>query len=69
MNRQRKNEDHIKKEKLQLNKGIELILSRRKNPSPKVNIISLEFEKLILFFKREVIIHFKFSFDIRKPQV
>ena len=67
--RQKEKDAHIRKGKLQLNKGIELILSRRKEPSKKANIILLQFEKMLSLFTREFTIYFEFSFDIRKPQV
>lgn len=46
------------------NRGLELILRRRK---PKRSTFFIEFDKIVSFFKREITISFNFSFDIRKP--
>lgn len=46
-----------------MNRGVELILRRRK-PSSKTFIFC--FEKMVSFFNREITIYFNFSFDIRK---
>jgi hypothetical protein len=61
--------DLTKGKKLRLNRGIELILSRRETLKPKTNIILFQFGKMVSFFKREITIYFEFSFDIRKQQV
>ena len=63
-----KKENPIRKEKFRINRGVELILSKRSTQKPTPNIIIFEFEKLISFFKREINIYFKFSLNINKSQ-
>lgn len=45
-----------------INRGVELIIKRRK---PKEKTFSLSFEKMVSLLKREVTISFNFSFDIK----
>lgn len=66
MNNLRGEENPIPKEKLRINRGIELILSRRIPQKP--NIILLQFEKVISFFKKELTVYFKFSLNINNSQ-
>jgi hypothetical protein len=46
------------------NRGVELILSRRR--STKRKLIHIIYEKMICFLKREVTIYFEFSIKLRK---
>jgi len=48
-----------------MNRGIELILRRRK---PRKKTFSFCFDKMVSFLKREVTISLNFSFDVRKSQ-
>ena len=48
-----------------MNRGIELILRRRK---PRKKTFSFCFDKVVSFFKKEVSISLNFSFDVRKSQ-
>ena len=66
MNNLRGEENPTRKEKLRINKGIELILSRRIPQKP--NIILLQIEKVIYFFKKELTVYFKFSLNINNSQ-
>lgn len=68
MRKQRKQENHTEREKLPLNRGVELILRKKDQPQPKHNVLLLKFGKLISLFKREITVYFEFSIDIRKPQ-
>jgi len=68
MSNSNENENPIRKEKLRINRGVELILSKRSIQKPKPNIIIFQFEKLISFFKREINVYFEFSLNINKLQ-
>jgi len=52
--------------KIPLNRGVELLL--RKKKLQKNNVILFQFEKLLNLFKREITVYFEFSLDIRKPK-
>ncbi len=57
------------KEKLEINKGVELMLrNKRKQKEEESKSFQFKFEQMLSFFKREIHIHFDFSLDIRKPQ-
>jgi len=66
MNNLRGEENPTQREKLRINRGIELILSRRVPQKP--NIILLQFEKVISLFKKELTVYFKFSLNINNSQ-
>ena len=68
MRNQRKLENHTRKEKLPLNRGVELILRKKNLSQPKHNVLLLKFGKLLSLFKREITVYFEFSLDIRKPK-
>ena len=68
MNEQKKQGNHIRKEKLPLNRGVELILRKKNQPQPKHNVLLLKFGKLLSLFRREITLYFEFSIDIRKPK-
>ena len=58
-------ENNLNKDELQINRGVELLLrKRRKSDSPKS--FQVKFGKMVAFFKREIVIHFNFYLDIRK---
>jgi len=50
--------------KIPLNRGVELLL--RKKKLQKNNVILFQFGKLLNLFKREITVYFEFSLDIRK---
>jgi hypothetical protein len=50
---------------LDVNRGVELIL-RRKKPEKKTYLLC--FEKMVSLFQREITIYFKFSLNIGKPR-
>ena len=68
MRNQREPENHIRKEKLPLNRGVELILRKKNLSQPKHNVLLLKFGKLLSLFKREITVYFEFSLDVRKPK-
>ena len=64
-------EDQVeKKPKLEINKGVELMLRNKKLVKKRREPKSFQFifGQMVSFFKREIHIYFEFSFDIkRKP--
>ncbi len=52
--------------KIPLNRGVELLL--RKKKEPKNNVILFQFGKLFNIFKKEIAVYFEFSLDIRNPK-
>ena len=60
-------DDNINKNKIRVNRGVELILhgGKRKQTQP----FHIIFEKMVCFLNREVTIYFEFSFKSRKRKV
>ena len=60
-------DDNINKNKIRVNRGVELILhgGKRKQTQP----FHIIFEKMVCFLNREVTIYFEFSFNSRKRKV
>ena len=56
----------LNNDKLEINRGVELLLrNRRKKPDPP-KTFQVKFGKLIALWNREIIFHFNFYLDIRK---
>ena len=55
----------LNKDKPEINRGVELLLRRRKQPE-KPKTFRVKFGNLIALWNREIIFHFDFYFDIRK---
>ena len=55
----------LNKDKPEINRGVELLLRRRRKPE-KPKTFQVKFGNMISFFKREIIFHFNFYLDIRK---
>ena len=55
----------LNKEKPEINRGVELLLRRRRTPE-KPKTFQVKFGNMISFFKREIVFHFNFYLDIRK---
>ena len=55
----------LNKDKPDINRGVELLLRRRKQPE-KPKTFRVKFGNLIALWNREIIFHFDFYFDIRK---
>ena len=55
----------LNKDTTEINRGVELLLRRRKQPE-KSKSIRVKFGNLIALWNREIIFHFDFYFDIRK---
>ena len=55
----------LNKDTTEINRGVELLLRRRRQPE-KSKTFRVKFGNMISFFKREIVFHFNFYFDIRK---
>ena len=55
----------LNKDTTEINRGVELLLRRRRQPE-KPKTFQVKFGNMISFFKREIIFHFNFYLDIRK---
>ena len=55
----------LNKDTTEINRGVELLLRRRKKPE-KPKTFQVKFGNMISFFKREIVFHFNFYLDIRK---
>lgn len=51
---------------LHINKGVELLLRKRRKEPDQPKTFKLSFSKIISLLKREMHIYFEFSFDIKK---
>ena len=55
----------LNKETTEINRGVELLLRRRRKPE-KPKTFQVTFGKLIALWNREIVFHFDFYLDIRK---
>ena len=56
----------LNNDKLQINRGVELLLrNRRRKPEPP-KTFQVKFGNLFSFWNREIVFHFNFYLDIRK---
>ena len=55
----------LNNDKPELNRGVELLLRRRKQPE-KPKTFQVKFGNLIALWNREIVFHLNFYFDIRK---
>jgi hypothetical protein len=55
----------LNKDKPEINRGVELLLRRRRKPE-KPKTFQVKFGNMVSFFKREIVFHFNFYLDIRK---
>ena len=56
----------LNNDKPEINRGVELLLRRRKEKPEKRKTFQVKFGNMISFFKREIVFHFNFYLDIRK---
>ena len=54
----------LNNDKPEINRGVELLLRRRKPEKPKT--FQVKFGNLIALWNREIVFHLNFYFDIRK---
>ena len=63
---QEEKENKLNKSRTEINRGIELLLrKRRKKPEPP-KTFQIKFGKMVSFFRREIVLHLNFYLDIRK---
>ena len=55
----------LNKDTTEINRGVELLLRRKKKPE-KPKTFRVKFGNLIALWNKEIIFHFDFYFDIRK---
>jgi hypothetical protein len=51
--------------KLHINKGVELLLRKRRSTPEEPKTFQFSFGKMVTLLKREINIYFEFSFDIK----
>ena len=56
----------LNNDKLQINRGVELLLRRKKEKPEKPKTFQVKFGNLIALWNREIIFHLNFYLDIRK---
>jgi len=55
----------LNNDKLEINRGVELLLRNRRKPEP-LKTFQVKFGKLIALWNREIVFHLNFYLDIRK---
>ena len=56
----------LNNDKPEINRGVELLLRKRRKPQPKPKTFQVKFGNMVSFWNREIIFHFNFYLDIRK---
>ena len=56
----------LNKDKLEINRGFELLLRNRRKKPDKPKTFQVKFGKLISLWNREIVFHFNVYLDIRK---
>ena len=65
MTKEEEEKNVLNKDKPEINRGVELLLRRRRKPE-KPKTFQVKFGNMVSFFKREIVFHFNFYLDIRK---
>ena len=65
-NQEEEKKDLNKSEPLQINRGVELLLRKRRNKPDKTKTFQVKFGKLVSLWNREIVFHFNVYLDIRK---
>ncbi len=55
-----------KPNELHINRGVELLLRKRRRKPEEPKTFQFSFGKMVTLLKREINIYFEFSFDIKK---
>ena len=63
----KKKDQEEKKPKLEINKGVELMLRNKQIKGREPRSIQFIFGQMVSLFKRELHIYIEFSLDIKKP--
>ena len=56
----------LNNDKPEINRGVELLLRRKKETPEKPKTLQVKFGNLIAIWNREIVFHFNFYLDIRK---
>jgi len=48
-----------------INKGVELMLRRKRRKAPEPQSCFIKFGKVVTFFRKEITIYFELSFDVK----
>ena len=56
----------LNNDKPEINRGVELLLRRKKEKPEKPKTFQVKFGNLIALWNREIVFHLNFYFDIRK---
>ena len=56
----------LNNDKPEINRGVELLLRRKKEKQEKPKTFQVKFGNLIALWNREIVFHLNFYFDIRK---
>ena len=65
-NQEEEKKDLNKREPLEINRGVELLLRNRRKKPDKPKTFQVKFGKLISLWNREIVFHFNVYLDIRK---
>ncbi|HAW78782.1 MAG TPA: hypothetical protein DCX27_03105 [Balneola sp.] len=65
-NDQEEKESKLNKSRTEINRGIELLLRKRRTKPEPPKTFQIKFGKMVSFFRREIILHLNFYLDIRK---
>jgi len=61
------NENQEERPKLEINKGVELMLrNKKKTVGRQPKSVQFKFEQMVSLFRREFHIHFDFSIDVKR---
>ena len=56
----------LNNDKLEINRGVELLLRNRRKVQEKPKTFQIKFGNMISIFKRDIVFHFNFYLDVRK---
>ena len=56
----------LNKTRTEINRGIELLLRKRRTKPEPPKTFQIEFGKMVSVFRREIVLHLNFYLDIRK---
>jgi len=66
INDQEEEESKLNKSRTEINRGVELLLRKRRTKPESPKTFQIKFGKMVSFFRREIILHLNFYLDIRK---
>ena len=59
-------ESKLNKTRTEINRGIELLLRKRRTKPEPPKTFQIKFGKMVSVFRREIVLHLNFYLDIRK---